>query len=317
MNKEFALIGAAGYIAPRHMKAIKETGNNLRAGFDPFDSVGILDSYFPDAAFFTELEQLDTYLNRWQAQGNQIDYISICSPNYLHNAHVRFALNHDCDAICEKPLTLTPDDLEALELAEKQSSHKINNILQLRMHPALVELKKKIEQDDADKVYEVDLAYITSRGAWYHRSWKGDEQKSGGVVTNIGVHFFDMLGWLFGEVTKNQVHLAEDATMAGYLEFKQARVRWFLSVDANNLPDEIKEKSQRTYRSITIGGEEIEFSGGFTDLHTLSYQEILKGNGFGIDKARQAIETVYQVRQLKPLGLQGDYHPLLKEAASR
>jgi len=311
--KNFALIGAAGYIAPRHMKAIKETGNNLIAALDKNDSVGIIDSFFPNADFFVEFERFDRHFDKLRRSGKKIDYVSICTPNYLHDSHIRFGLKQDADVICEKPLVLNPWNVEALEEVEKETGHRINNILQLRLHPSLIELKKKIENAPNDKIYDIDLTYITSRGHWYFTSWKGELTKSGGIATNIGIHFFDMLSWIFGDVQKNIVHVMEPKRAAGYMELKQARVRWYLSVDYEAIPDEIKAKGQRTFRSITVDGEEIEFSGGFTDLHTLSYIEILKGNGFGLQEAKQSIITAHNIRKAEPVGLKGDYHPFAEK----
>lgn len=309
--KNFALIGAAGYIAPRHMRAMKDTGNNLISALDKFDSVGIIDSYFPEANFFTEYERFDRHIDKLRRTGKKIDYVSICTPNYLHDAHIRFALKQNADAICEKPLVLNPWNIDALQEIEKETDKKINTILQLRLHPSIIELKKKIEKAPDDKIHDIDLTYITSRGRWYHISWKGENQKSGGIATNIGVHFFDMLSWIFGEVKMNIVHLAEEDKAAGYLQLEKARVRWFLSLDINDVPKEIREKQQRTFRSITVDGDELEFSGGFTDLHTRSYEEILKGNGFGSEEARASIQTVYTIRNSKPIGRRGDYHPFV------
>jgi UDP-N-acetyl-2-amino-2-deoxyglucuronate dehydrogenase len=308
--KNFALIGAAGYIAPRHLKAIKATENNLMAALDKFDCVGIMDSYFPDAAFFVEFERFDRHIEKLKYEQNvELDYVSICTPNYLHDAHIRMALRRGSDAICEKPLVLNPWNVDALAKIEEETGRKINNILQLRVHPNIVALKEKIENGPADKIYDVDLTYLTSRGNWYYTSWKGDITKSGGIATNIGVHFYDMLGWLFGKVQRNVVHVHTHDRAAGYLEFERARVRWFLSINYDVLPEEAKLSGQRTYRSITVEGEELEFSGGFTDLHTVSYEEILKGNGYGIEDARQAIEIVHSIRHAKPQGLSGEYHP--------
>jgi len=307
----FGLIGAAGYIAPRHMKAIKETHNNLIAALDKFDSVGIIDSYFPQADFFTEPERFDRHLDKLRRKGEQkIDFVSICSPNYLHDAHIRLALRNDANAICEKPLVLNPWNVDALNQIEKETGKKIFNILQLRLHPALLELKQKIENGPKDKVYDVDLSYITSRGKWYFISWKGDSAKSGGVATNIGIHFFDMLIWIFGKVKQSIVHLSQPDKAAGYIDLEHARVRWFLSVDYENIPAEIKQKGQRTYRSITVDGKEIEFSGGFTELHTESYKQIINGNGFGLEHARPCIEMAYEIRNAQAIGFVGEYHPL-------
>ncbi len=310
--KNFALIGAAGYIAVRHMKAIKETGNNLIAALDKFDSVGIIDSYFPEADFFVEFERFDRHIDKLRRTGKKIDYVSICSPNYLHDSHIRFALKQQAEAICEKPLVLNPWNVDALAEIEQETRRKINTILQLRLHPSIVQLKKEIEDGPKDKIYDIDLTYITSRGHWYFTSWKADLSKSGGVATNIGIHFFDMLTWIFGDVQSNIVHILEAKKAAGFLQLEKARVRWFMSLDYNDVPQKQKEEGLRTYRSITVDGKEIEFSGGFTDLHTLSYLEILKGKGFGLEDARKSIKTVYTIRNAKPLGLQGDYHPMIK-----
>jgi UDP-N-acetyl-2-amino-2-deoxyglucuronate dehydrogenase len=314
MKKNFALIGAAGYIAPRHMDAIKKTGNNLVALLDRCDSVGIIDSYFPEAGFFTEFECFDRFIDKWYREyDRRIEYVSICSPNYLHDAHIRFALRSGADAICEKPLVLNPWNIDALKMIEEETGKKVYNILQLRLHPSIVALKDKITKElaqNSEKRYSIDLTYLTSRGKWYFVSWKGDESKSGGIATNIGVHFFDMLTWIFGDVEENIVNLKTPFANAGILKLKHADVRWFLSVNYDYIPEEIKAQGQRTYRSITVDGEEIEFSGGFTDLHTRSYEEILKGNGFGLEEARKSIETVSTIRNLQPIGLKGEYHPL-------
>ena len=294
--KNFALIGAAGYIAPRHLKAIKDTDNQLIAALDRFDSVGVLDSYFPNADFFIEYERFDRHLEKLKRNGTQLDYVSICTPNYLHDSHIRMALRRGADAICEKPLVLNPWNVEALQDIEQNTGNKIYTILQLRLHPSMIALKQKVDNALANQKFDIDLSYITSRGNWYHISWKGDESKSGGIATNIGVHFYDMLSWIFGEVQESQVHLREATKSAGYLEFEKARVRWFLSIDEQDLPEEIQKKGQRTYRSIKMDQEEIEFSGGFTELHTESYQQILTGNGFGLEEAKQSIEIVHSIR---------------------
>jgi UDP-N-acetyl-2-amino-2-deoxyglucuronate dehydrogenase len=309
--KRFALIGGAGYVAPRHMRAIKDTGNSLVAVLDPNDSVGVIDSYFSEADFFTEFERFDRHIDKKRRKGDAIDYVSICSPNYLHDAHIRFALRNGADAICEKPLVLNPWNLDGLEEVEADNGSKVYNILQLRLHPALLELKQKIGESRSDKKHEIDLTYITSRGNWYFISWKGDESKSGGIATNIGIHFFDMLIWIFGKVQMNIVHVFEPTKAAGFLELENARVRWFLSVDEKTLPDDVKESGQRTYRSITVDGEEVEFSKGFTNLHTLSYQEIVKGNGFGLSEARASVETAYAIRNTKPSLMRGEQHPFI------
>ncbi|WP_321391952.1 Gfo/Idh/MocA family oxidoreductase [uncultured Desulfuromusa sp.] len=312
--KNFALIGVGGYIAPRHMKAIKDTGNNLVAAVDKNDSVGIMDSYFPQTNFFTEFERFDRHVEKLRREnaGKEVSYVSICSPNYLHDAHIRFALRTDADAICEKPLVLNPWNIDALQEIERESGKKVNTILQLRLHQSIVNLKKKVTEQikkDSSTVFDVDLTYLTSRGRWYHISWKGDEGKSGGVATNIGVHFFDMLTYVFGAVQKNICHIRSNDVAAGYLELKHARIRWFLSVNSEYLPEVAKENNQTTYRSITVDGEAFEFSGGFTDLHTRSYEEILKGHGFGLDSVRNCIQIVHDFRNLEPSGLIGDYHP--------
>ncbi|MBF7052534.1 Gfo/Idh/MocA family oxidoreductase [Halomonas sp. KAO] len=312
--KNFALIGAAGYIAPRHMKAIKGTGNELVAALDPNDSVGIIDSHFPDADFFTEFERFDRHIDKLYRSNDskRVNYVSICSPNYLHDSHMRFALRSGADAICEKPLVLNPWNIDGLQEIEQDTGRKVNTILQLRVHPAIIELREKVKTASKDGKYEVDLTYITSRGHWYLQSWKGDEKKSGGIATNIGVHFYDMLHFIFGELQENQVHYSSETKAAGYLEYANARVRWFLSVDVSDVPATARADGQRTYRSITVDGEEIEFSGGFTDLHTRSYEEILAGRGFGLEENRVAIETVAAIRNASPLGLVGEFHPFLK-----
>ncbi len=315
--KNFALIGAAGYIAPRHMKAIKETGNRLVAGMDRCDSVGIIDSYFPEANFFTEFERFDRFVDKWRRENERrIEYVSIASPNYLHDAHIRFALKSGADAICEKPLVLNPHNIDQLKIIEEETGKKVFNILQLRLHPSIIALREKVRRELAEnpgKMYDIDLTYLTSRGKWYFISWKGDESKSGGIASNIGVHFYDMLTWIFGDVEENIVNLKTPFANAGTLKLKHANVRWFLSVVYDYIPDEIKAQGQRTYRSITVDGEEIEFSGGFTDLHTRSYEEILKGNGFGLEEAYGSIQTVSAIRNLEPVGLKGEYHPFCKK----
>lgn len=295
--KNFALIGVGGYIAPRHLQAIKETKNRLVASLDKVDSVGVLDSFFPDSSFFVEFERFDRHIEKIKRKDNvQLDYVSICTPNYLHDSHIRMALRRGADAICEKPLVLNPWNLDALEEIEKEYGKKINTILQLRLHPSIQKLKKEIEAKENKEKYNVDLTYITSRGRWYDISWKGDESKSGGIATNIGIHFYDMLGWLFGDVQDIKVYQRQKDKIEGFLEFENARVKWFLSINKEDLPKSVREKGQQTYRSITINDKEIEFSNGFTDLHTLSYQEILRGNGFGLQDARKSLEIVYQIR---------------------
>ena len=299
--KNFALTGAAGYIAPRHLKAIQDTGSQLVAALDKHDSVGILDSYFPDCAFFTEYERFDRHLEklRRENEGREVHFVSICAPNYLHDAHIRTALRVGADALCEKPLVLNPWNVEALQELETDTGQRVWTILQLRVHPALIALREKILQERRQEKYELQLTYLTSRGQWYLRSWKGDE-KSGGLATNIGVHFFDMLTWLFGEVQRNEVHVSTPTTCAGYLELEKARVPWFLSIDINHMPPEIRSKGQRTYRSITLDDEEIEFSEGFTDLHKLVYQKTLAGEGFGLEEAKTAIQIVHNIRLTEP-----------------
>jgi UDP-N-acetyl-2-amino-2-deoxyglucuronate dehydrogenase len=297
--KNFALIGAGGYIAPRHMKAIKDTGNNLLAALDKHDSVGVLDSYFPGADFFTEFERFDRHLEKQKRQGIKTDYVSVCSPNYLHDAHIRFGLRIGADVICEKPVVLNPWNIDALMEMEKETGQKIYTILQLRLHPAIIALKEKIATAPAGKKYAIDLRYITSRGNWYHTSWKGDLQKSGGIATNIGVHFFDMLLWIFGDVKENNVTKHTADTASGNLVLQRANVNWMLSIDANTLPDDIKASGKRTFRTLSIDGEEFEFSEGFTELHTKSYEEIIKGNGFGIGETMAAIQLVHDIRNKK------------------
>lgn len=308
--KRFALIGAAGYIAPRHMKAIRETGNNLVAAMDVNDSVGILDSQFPDAQFFTQFEQFDAHVDAERRAGRGLDYVAIASPNFLHDAHMRYALRAGADAICEKPLVLNPEDIDGLKAIEEATGQRVNTILQLRLHPAIIALRDKVAAGPKDHKAEVDLTYITSRGNWYLKSWKGFNEKSGGIATNIGVHFYDMLHFIYGRLQNNIVHLNTPTKASGYLEYENARVRWFLSLDVNDVPQAQREAGQRTYRSITADGDEIEFSGGFTDLHTVSYQEILAGRGFGLDENRVAIETVAHIRNA-PIVATGERHPFV------
>lgn len=318
MNKNFGLIGLSGYIAPRHLQAIKATKNNLIAALDKFDSAGIIDSYFPDSAFFTEIERFDRHLEKIKYEkGCILDYISICTPNYLHDSHIRVALRRGADAICEKPLVLNPWNIESLQKIEKETNKKIWNVLQLRLHPSIIALKKKIDSAPKDKTFDIDLTYLTSRGNWYYASWKGDINKSGGIATNIGVHFFDMLSWIFGKVENNTVHIHNHDRAAGYLEFKKAKVRWFLSIDYEMIPKKIKKKKQTTYRSIKIDGEEVEFSGGFADLHTKVYEGVLEGNGYGLKDSRQAIEIVHDIRNTKPIGIKGEYHPFINKKTKK
>jgi len=309
-------MGAAGYIAPRHMKAIKETGNNLVAALDKNDSVGVIDSFFPEADFFTEYERFDRHIDMLKRGGTQIDYVSIASPNYLHDSHIRFALRQGAHAICEKPLVLNPHNIDALQVVQDETGMQIYNILQLRLHPSIIELKAFVAAEVAkypNKIFDVDLTYLTSRGHWYFTSWKGDENKSGGIATNIGVHFYDMLGWVFGDLQKNEAHLKQPDANAGYLEYKHAKVRWFLSVNYDYIPEDVKASGQRTYRSITVDGKEIEFSGGFTDLHTASYQHILEGKGFGLEEARNSIEIVSEIRNQNIVTNTSDIHPFVSK----
>ena len=309
--KKFALIGAAGYIAPRHLKAIKETNNDLVVAMDVNDSVGIMDSHFPQAEFFTEFEAFEGFVEDQKLKGDKIDYVAVCSPNYLHLPHMKYALKNGIDVICEKPLVLNAEDLDTLKLYEEKYGARVNSILQLRLHPSILALKEKVANAPADKVFDVDLTYLTSRGKWYMKSWKGFDHKSGGVATNIGVHFYDMLHFIFGDIVKNEVHYRDEKTSAGYLEYERARVRWFLSIDANHLPENAVHGEKSTFRSITVEGEELEFSGGFTDLHTQSYQRVLEGNGYGVEDNRAAIETVAVIRN-KAISKPDDYaHPYL------
>ena len=296
--KNFALIGAAGYVAPRHMKAMKETGNTLVAALDKFDSVGIIDSHFPQADFFTEFERFDRHIDKLRRNGTKIDYVSICSPNYLHDSHIRFALRQKADAICEKPLVLNPWNVDALAEIEKETGRKIYTILQLRLHPAIQNLKKEIERGPAGSVYDVELTYVTSRGKWYHHSWKGDESKSGGIATNIGIHFFDMLLWIFGEVRENTLEKITEDHASGILKLERANVKWFLSINTEHLPQQAVRNGKTTYRSLQIQGKEVEFSEGFADLHTESYKEILAGRGFGLQEARASIDVTHRLRRL-------------------
>ena len=313
----FGLIGASGYIAPRHMRAIKDTGNELIAALDPYDGIGIMDSYFPQAYFFTEYERFDRFVDKWRRNGNKkIEYIAITTPNYLHDSHIRFALRSGANAICEKPLVLNPHNIDQLKIIEEESGKKVFNILQLRLHDSIVALKNKISKElsqNPDRIYDVDLTYLTSRGKWYFISWKGNEDTSGGVETNIGVHFFDMLSWIFGPIEENIVHLKQPDTNAGYMRLKNANVRWFLSVNYDYIPENVKDSGKRTFRSIKVDGDEVEFSDGFTDLHTKSYEHILSGEGFGLDEARNSINIVSNIRKMSPIGLKGEYHPFCKK----
>ena len=310
--KNFALIGAAGYIAPRHMKAIRDTNNRLLSAYDPYDGVGIMDSYFPEADYFTEFERFDRHIDRLKRIDSRIDFVSVCSPNYLHDSHIRFGLRSGANVICEKPIVLNPWNIDALQEAENQSGRNVYTILQLRHHEAIKALKKKVEDGPSNKVYDVDLTYLTSRGKWYYTSWKGDSEKSGGIATNIGVHFFDMLTWVFGNMKGQTVNLHTHDRASGIIHLERANVRWFLSINYDLIPDEEKADGKRTYRSISVDGEEIEFSEGFTELHTVSYNSILKGGGFRIGDTLDAIRIVHDIRHKEPIGLKDDYHPLAK-----
>lgn len=311
-GKNFALIGAAGYIAPRHIKAIADTDNNLVAAYDCFDSVGRLDSSFPECYFFTENEQFERFCSRRMKTDCPLHYTSICTPNHTHDAFIRYGLRLGTDVICEKPLVLNPDTIDELMDIEKKTGHQAYTILQLRLHDSIVALKKKVDEGPEDKIHDVDLTYITSRGRWYYASWKGDIRKSGGIATNIGVHFYDMLQWIFGPVKQNIVHVMSFDRVAGYLEFEKARVRYFLSINSDCLPENAVQGEKRTYRTIRIDGSEFEFSAGFTELHTMSYRKILNGEGFRISEARNCIQIVSDIRHATPIGLKGDYHPLAK-----
>jgi UDP-N-acetyl-2-amino-2-deoxyglucuronate dehydrogenase len=308
----FAIIGIGGYIAPRHLKAIKDTKNNLVAAYDVFDSVGIMDSFFPNTSFFTEQELFDRHLSKLKGSEKQVDMVTVCTPNYLHDAHIRYGLRLGADVISEKPLVLNPWNVDALKEVEKETGKKVNNILQLRLHGSIKALKEKVDNGPEDKVYDMDMTYITSRGSWYHTSWKGDTRKSGGIATNIGVHFYDMLQWIFGPAQRNIVHVATHDRVSGYLEFKKARVRYFLSINENTLPESAKLAGKRTFRSFVLDGEEVEFSDGFTELHTDSYKKILAGEGYGLEDVRPCIEIVHDIRHATPIGLKGDYHPFAK-----
>lgn len=314
--KNFALIGAAGYIAPRHMKAIQQTNNDLNAVLDPNDSVGIIDSYFPNAHFFTEFERFDRHVDKQRRKNQKIDYVSICSPNYLHDAHISFALRNHAHAICEKPMVLNPWNIDRLAELEKETGYTIYNILQLRLHPAIRALREKVRNAPKGHKFDVDLTYLTPRGRWYGVSWKGDVHKSGGIATNIGVHFFDMLWWVFGDLQDSRVHIHQDDVAAGFLEYEHARVRWFLSINADYVPPAAKDAGKKTYRSILIDNEELEFSEGFTELHTETYKDILGGRGCGLDETRASIETVHGIRTSSPLGLVGDFHPLCRNVVN-
>ena len=311
-KKKFALLGAAGFIAPRHFRAIADTGNELVAAYDRFDSVGILDSFFPNASFFTENELFDRHLSKLKQQGNPVDFVTVCTPNYLHDAHIRYGLRLGADVVCEKPLVLNPWNIDALFTIERETGRRVYNILQLRLHEAMVALKKEVVESPAGKVFDVELTYITARGKWYYTSWKGDISKSGGVATNIGVHFYDMLTWIFGPVKESRVHVCTHDRVAGSLELARARVRYFLSINFDTIPDEVKLRGKRTFRSLCMENREVEFSEGFTDLHTQSYRHILEGKGFGLEEAQNSIQIVHDIRHATPIGLTGDYHPFAR-----
>lgn len=310
----FALTGLAGYIAPRHLQAIRDTGNRLVAAVDPHDSVGLIDSYFPDAAFFTEVERFDRHLERLRRgpEAERVGMVSVCSPNHLHDAHIRLALRVEADAICEKPLVLNPWNLDQLAEIEAESGHRVWTVLQLRVHPALVALRERLASENRRR--HVRLTYVTSRGTWYRYSWKGDAKKSGGVATNVGVHFFDLLGWLFGAPVRHDVHLAEPERVAGTMDLPGADVEWFLSLDERDLPAG-RPEGQTTYRSITVDGDEVEFSGGFRDLHTRVYEETLAGRGFGIEDARASIDLVHRIRTATPVAPGALVHPFVIDPA--
>ncbi|HKX84658.1 MAG TPA: Gfo/Idh/MocA family oxidoreductase [Pyrinomonadaceae bacterium] len=297
--KNFAMIGVAGYIAPRHLRAIKDTGNDLIAAVDKFDSVGILDSYFPHADFFVEFERFDRHVEKLKRQDVHLDFVTVCSPNYLHDAHIRFGLRHEADVICEKPVVLNPWNIDGLVEIEKETGKKVYTILQLRLHEKVIALRELVAQADPEKRFKISLKYITSRGNWYHYSWKGDSGKSGGIATNIGVHFFDMLIWVFGDVVENHVEYHKTDKAAGSLKLERADVHWELSIDENDLPDAARLAGKRTFRSILIDGQEFEFSEGFTDLHTRCYERILSGEGFGLEESRKAIDLVHEIREFE------------------
>lgn len=315
MSKNFAITGVSGYVAPRHLRAIKDTGNKLVAAIDPHDSAGILDQYFDDVRFFTEFERFDRHLDKLRRQnaGVEIHYITVCSPNYLHDAHCRLALRIGADAICEKPVVLNPWNIDALQELEQESGKKIYTVLQLRVHPTLIELKKKLDAEKSSKKKEVVLTYITSRGPWYLSSWKGMADRSGGLATNIGVHFFDLLLWLFGDVRHSEVHFVEPLRTAGFMELDKATVKWFLSIDSKDLPKNTVEAKQRTFRAVSIDGTDLEFSEGFTDLHTVVYKETLAGRGFGLESARPSVELVHDIRVAKSVGCNENTHPWAKK----
>ena len=319
MAHNFALTGCSGYIAPRHLKAIKETDNNLVAAVDPHDGAGVLDGFFQDVRFFTEFERFDRHIDklRREGEGKAIDWISICSPNYLHDAHARFALRVGANAICEKPLVLNPWNIDALQDLERESGKRIFTVLQLRVHPALIALREQLLKEPSDTKHDVRLTYITSRGGWYLVSWKGQPERSGGLATNIGIHFFDLLMWLFGPVQHSEVHEAQTTKTGGFIELERARVQWFLSIDRDDLKYQDIPADQRTYRSITIDGKEVEFSGGFTDLHTIVYRETMAGNGFGLQDALPSIALAHDIRVATPVGQNDNAHPILRKITAK
>tara|TARA_Y100000768_G_scaffold388083_2_gene382061 strand:+ start:33536 stop:34474 length:939 start_codon:yes stop_codon:yes gene_type:complete len=310
--KNFALLGVGGYIAPRHIQAINDTGNRLVAAMDVNDSVGILDRYTQDVAFYTSFESFASHLNELRDSGSQVDYLSICSPNHLHSDHMKFGMRNGCDVICEKPLVLFESQIDDLKSYEQKFGNQVNTVLQLRVHDSIIALKDKIQKSDKND-YEVELTYLTSRGPWYHQSWKGISQKSGGLTSNIGIHFFDMLTWIFGDLHRNEIHMANNYLTSGYMELERAKVKWVLSVDRKYLPVSAVKENKTTYRSITVEGDEIEFSGGFTDLHTKVYQQVVDGKGYGLEDARVAIRIVDQLRDKTPMGIQEYSHPLIKD----
>lgn len=309
--KNFAVLGVGGYIAPRHIQAINDTGNKIVAAMDVNDSVGILDRYTQDVAFYTDFEIFENHIDSLKGTKDQIDFVSICSPNHLHSAHMKFGLRNGCDVICEKPLVLRESEIDELKEYEEKYGKKINTVLQLRVHDSIIELKNKIEKEGKTD-HEIELTYLTSRGPWYHQSWKGNTQKSGGLTSNIGIHFFDMLTWIFGDLKKNELHMANDFMTSGYMELEKAKVKWVLSVDKKYLPESAQKEGKTTYRSITVDGDEIEFSGGFTDLHTKVYEGAVSGKGYGLEDARTAIRIVDQLRGKAPMGVQVNSHPMLK-----
>lgn len=311
----FAIIGVGGYVAPRHLKAIRDTGNRIVAAVDPKDSVGMLDQFSFDVKFFTEIERFDRHLEKLRrlSPEEHVQYVSICSPNYLHDAHCRLAMRAGAHAICEKPLVINPWNLDALEKIEAETHCKINTILQLRVHPELLKLKTRMDAESPETHHEVVLSYITSRGNWYHVSWKGQPERSGGIATNIGIHFFDMLIWLFGPVFETKLYYADAKRMSGMIHLRKASVRWFLSVDNQDLPPAIKQTGGKTYRNITIDGHEVEFSEGFGDLHTRVYEKILEGKGFGLTEARPSIELTYRIRHAEIAVMDDFAHPFLKK----